>query len=99
MLIFEGRGYYFDIPVIQDTDGINGILLSQNLSDPDVMSAMGITHILTNFGNFKYLVSRGMNPTSLQWDKFLSFADQYLQPIYSNEAFVLYRIKEKVGAS
>lgn len=95
MLVNEGRGYYFKIPVIQDPDGINWTLLSQNMPDPEAMQAAGITHILTNFYNLNYLVERGIDPKSFHWDKFLLFADRYLQPIYSNEAYVLYRIKDK----
>jgi hypothetical protein len=97
LFMFEGRGYYCEIPVIQDPDGTNWALLSENLPDPVVMRAAGITYILTNFGNFNYLVNRGIDPRSFHWDKFLSFADRYLEPVYSNEAFVLYRIKDKVN--
>jgi hypothetical protein len=97
LFMFEGRGYYCEIPVIQDPDGTNWALLSENVPDPEVMRAAGINYILTNFGNFNYLVNRGIDPRSFHWDKFLSFAEHYLEPVYSNEAFVLFRIKDKVN--
>ena len=97
LFMFEGRGYYCEIPVIQDPDGTNWALLSENVADPEVMRAAGITYILTNFANFNYVVNRGIDPRSFHWDKFLSFADQYLEPVYSNEVFVLYRLNDKVN--
>ena len=71
MLMFEGRGYYFKVPMIQDPEGINWPLLSQYIPDPKAMKAAGITHILTNFANFNYLVHRGINPESYHWNQFL----------------------------
>lgn len=97
LLIFEGRGYYFGVPIIQDTDGVNMPLISKNSFNPTLWHSTGVSHILVNFDNFNYWVKRGLNPALFQWENFLGFANTYLEPIYSNKSYVLYRIKDPLS--
>lgn len=95
LMIFEARGYYFNVPVIQDNRLTNWPLFGQKASIQGCGSlhSAGISHVLVNTGALGYYISRGLNTESqyLGWETFPQFAERCLIPVYDRSGFVLYR--------
>jgi len=92
LMIFESRGFYFRVPVIQDNELSNWPLLAQkNITSIDLRSA-GISHVLVNTYEPIGLRSRGMNVKALRLDEFKVFEMKYLVPVYKNDGYVLYSV-------
>jgi hypothetical protein len=94
LMIYDARGYYFTVPVIQDNWPTNWPLLSQTQAVRNCLRSTGISHILVNSGALSYYTRRGMDPRLLQWDAFRQFAEKCLLPVHEAQGFILYRVKE-----
>lgn len=93
LMLFEARGYYFKVPVIQDNSGINWLLLVPKLSSNNCLDGTGITHVLLGIGPLRYYVMRGIDPKRLQWEAFQQFARRCLAPLYQDPTLVLFKIR------
>lgn len=99
LMVLEARGYYFDVPVIQDNRLTNWPLFGQKASIQGCGSlhSAGISHVLVNAGALGYYISRGLSPRlhRLLWGSFPRFARRCLTAIYQNSDFVLYRVNKQ----
>lgn len=95
LVILDGRGFYFQIPVIQDNELSNWPLISHAGVDKNLLESAGISHILVNGGAFTFYTDRGMDPKILRWDEFNLFSDNCLDIIRQEGKFTLYALKNK----
>ena len=96
LLIYEARGYYFNVPVIQDNVLTNWPLLARTEAAAKCLRSSGISHLIVGVGALEYYVSRGMDPQVLQWDAFQEFSRRCLTTVHYGGGFILYRVKERV---
>jgi hypothetical protein len=94
LLIYEARGYYFNVPVIQDNALTNWPLLARSEAATNCLRSTGISHVLVNVESLRYYLRRGVDPQSLQWDAFREFSRRCLTPIRGTRAYTLFRVKE-----
>jgi hypothetical protein len=94
LMLFEARGYYFHVPVIQDNVLTNWPLMAARASNLDCLAGSGITHVLVNVGGMNYYLQRGLNPSTLRWDLFKKFADQCLISVFQGPTHVLYGVRK-----
>jgi len=94
LLIYEARGYYFNVPVIQDNVLTNWPLLARSEAATNCLRSTGISHVLVNVETLRYYLRRGVDPESLQWDAFQEFSRRCLTPIRGTRAYTLFRVKE-----
>lgn len=93
LMLFEARGYYFRVPVLQDNGIMNWPLLSAKAASPDCLRSAGITHVLLNTGALDYYARRGLDLAPLRLDSFEQFAGECLSPTYSSGGFTIYRVR------
>lgn len=98
LMLFEARGYYFRVPVLQDNGIMNWALLSAKAASPDCLRSAGITHVLLNRGAHDYYARRGLDVAPLRLDSFERFAKQCLDQIYSNREFTILRVRGAVAS-
>lgn len=94
LLILDGRGFYFQVPVIQDNDLSNWPLISYAGGDQNLLSSAGISHILVNGAAFIFYKNRGMDPKILRWDKFNLFSANCLDIVHQEGNYTLYSLKK-----
>jgi hypothetical protein len=93
LMLFEARGYYFRVPVIQDLEFTNWALLFEKSPSVSKLKSAGISYLLINTSAPKYFQSRHMDLKGFRLDELELFTHRYLVPIYKNEAYVLYALK------
>jgi len=94
LMIFDARGYYFTVPVIQDNAHTNWLLLARTEAVPGCLRSTGISHVLVNIGALYYYTGRGLDPRFLQWEAFREFAERCLTQVHEGHGFILYRVRE-----
>jgi hypothetical protein len=94
LLIYEARGYYFKVPVIQDNVLTNWPLLARSAAATNCLRSTGISHLLVNVDALRYYLRRGVDPQFLQWDAFQEFSRRCLSPIHGAYGFTLFRVKK-----
>jgi len=92
LMLFEARGYYFRVPVLQDNGITNWPFLVPRAAGPDCLRSAGITHVLLNLGAVHYYERRGLDLRPLRLDAFASFARDCLSPIYSSGGITVFRV-------
>ncbi len=93
LMLFEGRGYYFRVPVLQDNVIVNWPLLSAKAVWPDCLRSAGITHVLLNVGAIQYYVVRGVDLAPLRLRALQRFADHCLTPIHTAGGFTVFAVR------
>jgi hypothetical protein len=93
LMLFEARGFYFKVPVIQDNILTNWPLLSGKAASIGCMQATGISHVLVNLGALSFYLERGLNPDVIRWKQFHEFADKCLSPVYQGVGHILYEVR------
>ena len=96
LMLFEARGFYFNMPVIQDNLLTNWPLLANRASETGCLTNSQITHVLVNFADLNNYLRRGLNPATIRWDVFREFADRCLVQIYQGPGHDLYEVRKKV---
>jgi hypothetical protein len=94
LLLLEARGYYFERPVLQDNVLTNWSFLAARGEALECLRAAKISHVLVNTGVLRYYVRRGLDPHILQWESFEPFAQRCLIPVYTNDAYTLYQVRQ-----
>jgi hypothetical protein len=94
LFLFEARGFYFDVPVIQDNLLTNWPLLASRASSLHCLESTGISHVLINRGALNYYLMRGLDPGTVQWDTFRQFEEECLVPVLEESNYVLYRVRK-----
>ena len=94
LLIYEARGYYFKVPVIQDNVLTSWPLLSRTEAAANCLRSSGISHLIVGVGALEYYVSRGMDPQVLQWDAFQKFTRRCLTTVHHADGLTLFRVQE-----
>ncbi|MBI4513436.1 MAG: glycosyltransferase family 39 protein [Gemmatimonadetes bacterium] len=94
LMLFEARGYYFRVPVLQDNGIINWPLLAGKATAPDCLRSAGITHVLLNHGAVRYYARRGADLKPLRLDAFADFAGDCLTPLYSSEGLTVFQVRD-----
>ena len=92
VMLFEGRGFYFEPEVLQDHAASTWPLLATRPLD-DCLREAGVTHVLLGVGAARYFVRGGADPAVLRWDRFESFAARCLDTLHESPGFVLFRIR------
>lgn len=92
LMLLEARGYYFDVPVIQDNTLTNWSLLARTDAAHNCLQSTGISHVIANVSALIYYTRRGLDPHILQWESFQQFAERCLTPVYQGRGFILYRV-------
>jgi hypothetical protein len=98
LMLFEARGYYFRVSVLQDNGIMNWALLSAKAAPPDCLRSAGITHVLLNRGALDYYARRGLDVAPLWLDSFERFAEHCLDQIYSGGGFTIFRVRGAVAS-
>ena len=93
LMLFEARGLYFNIPVIQDNMLTNWPLLSTKLESIGCLEDSGISHVLVNGGALSFYFERGLSRNVVRWKKFQQFSDRCLFPIYQGVGHILYEVR------
>ena len=94
LLIYEARGYYFNVPVLQDNGLTNWPLLAQTEAAADCLRSTGVSHLIVNVGALRYYMRRGVDPEVLQWEGFQEFSRRCLTTIHHAHGFTLFQVKE-----
>jgi hypothetical protein len=96
VMLFEGRGLYFTVPVRQDNLLRTWIFLRPLIATGDCLDGRGISHILVADNMLAYFVRRGMNPDRLGWNEFTEFSRRCLAPVdLQLDGYTLYRIRSR----
>jgi hypothetical protein len=94
LMLFEARGFYFNVPVIQDNILSNWPLLASKASSLHCLKTSGISHVLFNGAALDYFFMRGLDPRTIHLEEFKQFAEKCLTPIYENHKYVLYQVRQ-----
>jgi hypothetical protein len=94
VMLFEARGFYFNVPVIQDNVLTNWPLMANRASKLNCLARSGITHVLVNFADLNYYLRRGLQSATTRWDVFEEFAGKCLIPIFKGPGHTLYEVKK-----
>lgn len=93
LMLFEGRGLYFDREVLQDNRLTNWALLAPYARDVRCLEGTDITHILVAVSSLGYYVDRGLNPAELSWPQFQELAARCTEVVYQDPGYVLLELK------
>jgi hypothetical protein len=93
ILLFEGRGFYFQSSVYEDILLRNWAYLAPFANDAHCLAATGARYIVLNNDGRRYFLSRGVRAAALQWDRFAPFRDRCLQERYENPKFTVYELR------
>lgn len=93
LMLYEGRGFYFEPEVLQDHSAGNWPLLA-TLPLDDCLRGAGVSHVLLGVGAARYFVQGGADPEVLRWDRFQEFAARCLDVVHEGPGFVLFRVRE-----
>ena len=96
LMLFEARGFYFNVQVIQDNVLTNWPLLANRASEIDCLTNTEITHVLVNFADLNNYLHRGLNPATIRWDVFRQFADRCLVQVFQGPGHDLYEVRRRV---
>ena len=94
LMLFEARGFYFEVPVIQDNLLRNWLLLAGKASFPQQLKSAGISYVLFNKGAIDYFFRRGLDPITMQWDSFHKFKEDCLVPVFESSTHILFKVKD-----
>ncbi len=87
LLLFEARGYYFDVPVIQDNKTANWEYVKSSGAAMSCLAGTGISHVLLRRGAFGFFVDRGIAQSVAVQTEISKFANRCLVPIYTTKNF------------
>ncbi len=93
LMLFEARGYYFNLPVLVDVLATNWPLLAPQLAPTDCLAEAGISHVLVGVGAVDYYTKGGLDRELIQWAALQQFTERCLAPIYRVPGFVLYVVR------
>ena len=94
LMIFEARGFYFKVPVIQDNLLTNWPLLESRSASLSRLKNSGISHLLLNTQARDYYLMRGLDPHTVKLQEFTQFANDYLDIVYENPGYILYELRK-----
>lgn len=97
LMMFEAREFHFDVPALQDPLLTNWPLLARARSRLNCLGATDITHVLVSVGVLQYYFRRGLDPETVRWSEFKTFAERCLVEELSRPDFVLYRVPRNAG--
>jgi hypothetical protein len=92
LMLFEGRGLYFQVPVLQDNILTNWPFLVASDATTDCLTRAGITHVLVGQSTLRYFTNRGLDPDDLRWGEFAAFKDRCLSLVHDTPDYALYRV-------
>ena len=94
LLLFEGRGLYFEPPVLQDNLLRTWLFLRPLVNSGDCLAGSGITHVLVHKDVLDYYVRRGLDLAKLGWSQFDPFARSCLIPLERQPVgYALYQMR------
>ena len=94
LMLFEARGFYFEVPVIQDNLFSNWILLAAKSSSLNCLEGSGISHVLFSGSALDYFLKRGLDSKVLHLEEFQKFAQECLHKVYQSNKHILYRVEK-----
>ena len=95
LMLFEGRGLYFRVPVLQDNVFTNWPFIAASPATSDCLERAGVTHVLVSESTLRYFTSRGLQPDELRLREFAAFRDRCLAPMHTDRDYTLYVVKSK----
>lgn len=93
LMLFEGRGFGFSAPSIQDNVLTNWLFLRRLYSPGQCLRPAGITHVLLATGSLEYFIRRGLDPSRIGWGAFEDFAVPCLELIEAEPGYTLFRVR------
>lgn len=94
LLLFEGRGLYFEVPILQDNLLRNWAYLRPLIATGQCLENTGITHVLVIEGLVDHYARRGMDLGKLRWKEFDPFAQKCLVSVVRRPGdYALYRVR------
>lgn len=97
LMLFDARGYYSPVSVIQDNNATTWRLLVEAPGELSCLRETGVTHVLLGAGTLRYYFERGLEPERIRWDDFGQFRSRCLNEVFSVGGHVLYRIRGSGG--
>jgi hypothetical protein len=95
LLLFDGRGFYFDVPVVQDVVLRNWAYLRSAPSQPGCLDGLGVTHVLVNDGAIRFFRRRGARLETLGWNQFDAFQTRCLELMHEDPGFRVFRVRRE----
>lgn len=93
LLLFEGRGYYFQPAVIPDNVLTNWPLLAPyTRAHHDCLASSDITHFLVSDAAIRYYAQRGTDPRVLGLDDLSAFAVRCLSVVHRGRGFTILKV-------
>jgi hypothetical protein len=92
LMLFEGRGLYFNVPVLQDNVLRNWPFVVASGAGQDCLERSGVTHVLVGESTLRYFADRGLDPDDLKWGDFAAFRERCLDSVFTNGDYTLYRV-------
>lgn len=94
LMLFEARGYYFNVPVLQDNYLMNWWFLLKTDLPLRCLESSGITHVLINTGALDNYFRGGIDKEILGVDALNAFASRCLVPILEGPGYVLSQVRQ-----
>ena len=95
LLLFDGRGLYFKVPVVQDVVLRNWAYLQSPPSPPGCLEGLGVTHVLVNDGAIRFFQQRGARLETLGWNEFGAFQARCLELLHSDTGFRVFKVRRQ----
>jgi 4-amino-4-deoxy-L-arabinose transferase-like glycosyltransferase len=93
LMLFEARGFRLASYTLPDNNLVNWALLQPIVADGTCLPSSSITHVLLATRPLGYYRSRGLDPATLGWDGFPTFAARCLTPVEAAPGWVLFRVR------
>jgi hypothetical protein len=93
LMLFDARGFYHQRATIQDNVLTNWPLLVGTGATERCLAGTGITHIYLNRAVLTYYGTRGLDPATLEWDRFPEFAARCLESLARTRSIEIYRVR------
>ena len=91
LMLYDARGWPFDVPVLQDNGAVAWPLLRASGHAARCLDGLPVSHVLVNFGAIGFYASRGAPVPGLDGE-LASFVDGCLEPTAGAGSLVLFRV-------
>jgi hypothetical protein len=97
LMFFEGRGFYYKRPVLEDITLLNWPLLYHVIGKGACLPPHVAAFVLVNDEVKDYWLGKGLRLADINWDQFPAFAAKCLEQVDSIPGFRLFRVRDQPG--
>lgn len=97
LMLFEAREFYAPRAVLQDPVLTNWALLAPIVSGGACDETAPVTHVLVGTGVLEYYFRRGLDPGTIRWPAFRSYARRCLERVLEVPGYRFYRVTPSAG--